>query len=238
MRLTNEAIVLSTPLSLDDPFTRFLFIAATILMIGYGVGRWSNSQRAQKISDWLEPGLRSLGGTPTVQKINRSAFRFQMVNARRPFQTVTTSVVLISREFLPTWLWEWLHSRDDLLVVHVTFRQSPTLEGEIIDPGSELGRRGEAQAKEQNWLSVDRPPGWRLYYAPDTRPSRLEEMAETVASSSFAPWRVALRRNAPHMLLSMPMPDLDQTQSKQLANMLKKISDLAHSASEPEGGGR
>jgi hypothetical protein len=40
------------------------------------------------------------------------------------------------------------------------------------------------------------------------------------------------------MLLSMPMPDLDQTQSKQLANMLKKLSSLTHSASEPEGGGR
>ncbi len=228
-----------TPLSLDDPFTRFLFVAAAILMIGYGVGRWTNSQRSQKISNWLEPGLRSLGGTPTVQKINRSAFRFQMVNARRPLQTVTTSVVLISREFLPTWLWEWLHSRADLLVVHVTFRQPPILEGEIVDPGNELGRRGEAQAKEQDWLSVDLPQNWRLYHAPDTLPSRLEAMAETVMSGPFNLWRLALRRNAPHMLLSMPMPDLDQTQSKQLANMLKKLSNLAHyAASELERGDR
>ena len=228
-----------TPLSLDDPFTRFLFVAAIILMIGYGVGRWTNSQRAQKISNWLEPGLRSLGGTPTVQKISRSAFRFQMLNARRPFQTVTTSVVLISREFLPTWLWEWLHSRNDLLVIHVTFRQPPSLEGEIVDPGNELGRRGEAQAKEQNWLSVDIPPGSRLYYAPDTPPARLEAVAETMMSGPFSPWRVALRRHAPHMLLSMPMPDLDQTQSKQLASMLKKLSNLAHdSASDSEGGDR
>jgi len=229
---------LSTSLSLNDRFTLFLFIAAAILMIGYGVGRWTNSQRSRKISDWLEPGLRSLGGTPTVQKINRSAFRFQMVNARRPFQTVTASVVLISREFLPTWLWESLHNHDDLLVLHVTFRQPPTLEGEIIDPGSELGRRGESQAKEQNWLSVDRPPRWRLYYAPDVPLSRLEAMAENVMSSSFAPWRLALRRNAPHMLLSMPMPDLDQTQSRQLANMLKKLSSIGHLDLEPEGGSR
>jgi hypothetical protein len=63
-------------------------------------------------------------------------------------------------------------------------------------------------------------------------------MAKAVTSSPFAPWRVALRRNAPHMLLSMPMPDLDQTQSKQLANMLKKLSSLTHSASEPGGGDR
>jgi hypothetical protein len=218
---------LSTPLSLNDPFTLFLFVTATVLMIGYGVGRWTNSQRAQKISNWLEPGLRSLGGTPTVQKINRTAFRFQMVNARRPFQTVTTSVVLISREFLPTWLWEWLHKRNDLLVVHVTFRRPPALEGELVDPASELGRRGEAQAQEHNWPSTDVPPRWRLYHAPDSPPSRLEAMAK-MASSPFTLWRVALRRNAPHMLLSMPIPDLDQTQSKQLANMLTKLSRLTY----------
>ena len=52
-------------------------------------------------------------------------------------------------------------------------------------------------------------------------------MAKAVASSPFVPWRMALRRNAPHMLLSMPMPDLDQSQSKQLANLLTKLSRLA-----------
>jgi hypothetical protein len=207
-------------------------------MVGYGVGRWTNSRRAQKISAWLEPGLRSLGGTPTVQRIDRTAFRFQMTDARRPFQTVTTSVVLISREFLPTWLWEWLHGRNDLLVVHVTYRQPPSLEGEVVDPASELGRRGAAQAGEHNWPSADYPPRWRLYHPPDSAPSRLEAMAQAVTSGPFAPWRVALRRNAPHMLLSMPMPDLDRTQSKQLATTLKKLSSLAHSASEPEGGSR
>lgn len=227
-----------TPLSLNDPFTLFLFVTAAVLMMGYGVGRWTNSQRAQKISHWLEPGLRSLGGTPTVQKINRTAFRFQMVNARRPFQTVTTSVVLISREFLPTWLWEWLHGRDDLLVVHVTFRQPPTLEGEVVDTADKLGQRGAAQAGEHNWPSAEFPPRWRLYHAPDSPPSRLEAIATAVTSSPFQPWRVALRRNAPHMLLSMPVPDLDQAQSKQLADILKKLSRLAHSASDPEGGDR
>jgi hypothetical protein len=229
---------LSTPLSLGDPFTLFLFVTATVLMIGYGVGRWTNHQRAQKISDWLEPGLRSLGGTPTVQKISRSAFRVQMANARRPFQTVTTSVVLISREFLPTWLWEWLKGRGDLLVVHVKFRQAPTLAGEIVDPANDLGRRGAAQAQELNWSGTDLPSHWRLYHAPDTPVSRLEAIIRTVESSPFTPWRVALRREAPHMLLNMPVPDLDATQSRQLADLLKKLSGLAHAASATGGNGR
>ena len=189
---------MSTPLSLDDPFTLFLFVTAIVLMVGYGVGRWTNQQRAQKISDWLEPGLRSLGGTPAALRLSRSAFRFQVTNARRPFRTVTTTVVLISREFLLTWLWEWLKGRHDLLIVHVTFRQPPTLEGEIVDPGNELGRRGEAQAQANDWLGEDFPSGRRLYCAPETPRSLLEAIAKHAASSPFELWRVALRRDAPH----------------------------------------
>ena len=229
---------MSTALSLDDPFTLFLFVTAIVLMIGFGVGRWTNNQRAQKISNWLEPGLRSLGGTATAHKINRSAFRFRMTEARSPFQTVTASVVLISREFLPTWLWESINGRHDLLVVHVTFREPPTVEGEIVDPGNELGRSGEAQAQELNWSGEDFPPRWRLYHAPDTPGSRLEQIANYVTPSRFAPWRVALRGNAPHMLLNMPMPDLEGTHSKDLAVMLKKLSTMAHAASESGGENR
>jgi hypothetical protein len=147
-------------------------------------------------------------------------------------------VVLISREFLPTWLWESINGRNDLLVVHITFREPPTLEGEVVDLGNELGRRGEAQAQELNWSGQDHPPRWRLYHAPDTASSRLEQIANYVTPSSLAPWRVALRGIAPHMLLNMPMPDLEGTHSKDLAVMLKKLSTVAHAASEPGGENR
>ncbi len=199
------------------------------MMLGYVVGRWVNQRRARQISDWLEPGLRSLGGTPTAQRLSRSTFRFRMTNARRPFRTITASVVLISREVLPTWLRERFRGHHDLLIVHVTFRQPPTLEAEIVDPTNELGQRGAAQAQALNWPAIELAPHWRLYHAPDTSPSRVQKIANQIASSPFMPWRVALRRDAPHMLLSMPMPDLNQIRSKKLADMLVKLSKLTHS---------
>lgn len=199
------------------------------MMLGYGVGRWTNQRRARKISDWLEPGLRALGGTPIVQRVSRSAFRFQMTKARQPFRTVTASVVLISREVLPTWLWERLRGRHDLLILHVTFRRPPALEAEIIDPGSELGRRGEAQVQAFNWPTTQVTPHQRLYHAPNTPTHQVKAIADMVTSSPFTLWRVALRRNAPHMLLSMPIAGLDQTHSKVLADMLIALSKLTHS---------
>jgi hypothetical protein len=226
---------LSTPISLDDPFTLTLFVVATVMMAGYLAGRRTNQRRSQQISNWLEPGLRSLGGTPTVHRLTRSAFRFQVTDARRPFQTVTSSVVLISREVLPTWLWERLRGNKDLLVMHVTLRQPPAVEAEIVDPNNELGRRGELQARGYNWSEVDLPPRWRLYSSRETSLPRLETIAGQVTASSFAPWRVALRRNAPHMLISMPVPDLRQVHSKQLVDMLTQLSKLAQPPTGVDG---
>ena len=145
-------------------------------------------------------------------------------------------MALISREFLPTWIWEGINGRRDLLVVHVTFRQPPDLEAEIVDPDNELGRRGESQIQEYDWPSMDLASGRRVYHAPETSFSRVEAVAGRVEDSPFEPWRVALRRNAPHMLISMPLPDLDQVNSKQLTRLLKDLSKLTHSASRPSGG--
>jgi hypothetical protein len=226
---------LFAPLSLNDPFTLFLFIVATIMMVGYIIGRWANQRRAREISAWLEPGLRSLGGTPTVQHITHSAFRVQVTNARRPFQTITTSVVLISREVLPTWIWERLNKRTDLLAVHVTFRQPPAVEAEIVDASNELGKRGEMQAQEHNWPAKDLPSHWRLYYARETSLARLEGIAGRVMASPFRPWRVALRRGAPHLLLNMPMPELETVSSKQLTDMLIALSKLTQPPARKNG---
>ena len=219
-----------TPLSLNDPFTLFLFVAATLMMLGYGIGRWTNQRRTRQISDWLEPGLRSLCGAPLVQRVSRSAFRLQMAHARSPFQTVTASIVLISREVLPTWLWERWRGHRDLLILHVTFRHPPALEAEIVDPHNELGRRGAAQVQAYNWPAADLSPGWRLYYPAGTPPSAVEAIAQRVTTSAFGPSRLALRRNAPHMLLSMPMPDLEKTHSRHLVQLLTELSRLTHSA--------
>jgi hypothetical protein len=224
---------LFAPLSFNDPFTIFLMVLAAVLMAGYAVGRWTNQRLSRRISDWLEPGLRSLRGTPSVHPVQRSIFRIQVTNARRPFQTVTASAVLISREVLPTWIWEKLHRRHDLLIVHVTFRQPPAQEVEIVDPGNELGQRGLAQIKDFGWPAADVPPRLRLYRAPNASPACALALADAVAASPFGPWRVALRRAAPHLLLSMPLPDIDRVDSKKLADWLNELSKLIQF--DPEG---
>jgi hypothetical protein len=133
--------------------------------------------------------------------------------------------VLISREVLPIWVWERWHGHHDLLIVHVTFHHPPVLEAEMVDPDNELGRRGAAQVQAYHWSSSDFSR-WRLYSPPGTPSSHLETIAKRIAAGPFGPWRLALRRNAPHLLLSMSVPDLEQTHSRQLVHLLTELSKL------------
>lgn len=228
--------MLSGSLSLDDPFTMSLVVIATILVIGYLIGRAVNKRRAQTISDWLEPGLRSLGSAPVVQAVNRTAFRVKVTQARNPFAVVTATVVLISRESLPTWLWELLHRRQDLLVFHLTLKRSPAIEVEIVDPATEMGRRGEAQARDHSWASADADAAYRVYHSPSTLSSEARTLATGLAGERFVPARVAVRRNAPHVLVNMPMPNTREVASADLARWLTRLSRQVRTDAGGESG--
>ena len=77
--------------------------------------------------------------------------------------------------------------------------------------------------------------GLRLFQLQLAQASSLESVAGQVTASPFAPWRVALRRNAPHMLISMPVPDLDRIQAKQLIDILTKLSKTAQAPTQVDG---
>ena len=216
------------PLSLSDPFTLLLLVVAGIMVVGYMIGRAVNKRRGQAITAWLEPGMRGLGGAPAVQAVNRTAFRVKVTQARNPFLTVTASVVLISRESLPTWLWEMLNRRHDVLVFHLTLKQSPAIEVDVVDPASDLGRRGEAQVKDLGWSSVEAERVYRLYHSATTSQGDARALAAEAAGKGLAPWRVAVRRNPPHILISLPMPDIQHVPSADLMRWLTRLARTAH----------
>ena len=221
---TKELEPLSNILTLNDPFTQCLFAAAIVLMVGYGVGRLVNLQRRKAISAWLEPGMRSLGGRPVAQKVDRSSFRFRALQADRPFATVAVTVVLLSREVLPTWLWEMIHRHTDVLVIHVTFRELPAIEADVVDLANELGRRGRSQVVGLGWQDVGQLERWRVYAPQSAQLEPVERLVRAVSKGPFKPWRVAVRRGAPHVLVSMPVPDFKSSRSAELVKWLKDLA--------------
>ncbi|MCS7261662.1 MAG: hypothetical protein NZ765_12950 [Anaerolineae bacterium] len=215
------------PLTLDDPFTLFIVTLASILIIGYLIGRAVNRGRARAISAWLEPGMRTLGGTPLVQAVNRTAFRVKVLQARAPFSVVTASVVLLSREVWPIWLWERLHRNSDVVFFHFTLRHSPRIGLEIVDPTRELGRRGKAQAERLQWPLAARRGTYHLY-CPDGHLSaqHMEELLNHVVTARYTPHRVAVRAHAPHVLVSFAFSEIQSGSSTELLRWMNRLVRL------------
>ncbi|MGQ9784824.1 MAG: hypothetical protein ACUVSJ_00005 [Anaerolineae bacterium] len=226
---------LFTPLSLSDPFTLFIVALASILIIGYLIGRAVNRRRARTISAWLEPGMRTLGGTPLVQAVNRSAFRVKVTQARAPFSVVTASVVLLSREVLPIWLWEWIHRNSDIVFFHLTLRRDPRIGVEIVDLTRELGRRGKAQADQLRWPLAATRGVYHLYCPGGSISDHfLDKILIHIADVRYTPHRVAVRAHAPHVLASFSFSDIQHLSSAELVRWMMQLVRLI--PSDEEGG--
>lgn len=218
---------MSAPLSLNDPFTLFIVALASVLIVGYLVGRAVNRGRARAISAWLELGMRTLGGTPIVQAVSRTAFRVKVTQARAPFSVVTASVVLLSREVLPIWLWEWIHRHSDIVFFHLTLQRSPRIGMEIVNPTCELGRRGKAQAEHLHWSLAMTRGAYHLYYA-ESNPSDhlVDKLLTHVADARYAPYRVAVRAHAPHVLASFAFSEIRHFSSAELMRWITQLVRL------------
>jgi hypothetical protein len=218
---------LSTPLSLNDPFTLFIVALASILIVGYLIGRAVNRGRARAISIWLEPGMRTLGGMPMVQVVNRTAFRVKVTQARAPFAVVTASVVLLSREVLPVWLWEWIHRHSDVMFFHLTLQHSPRIGVEIVNPTCELGRRGKAQAEHLQWPLATTRGAYHLYCAESNPSDHLVDRFLThIADARYMPHRVAIRADAPHVLVSFAFSEIQHFSSAELIRWITQLVRL------------
>lgn len=215
------------PLSLSDPFTLFLVALAGVLIVGYLIGRAVNRGRARAISAWLEPGMRTLGGTPIVQAVNRTAFRVKVTRARAPFSVVTASVVLLSREVLPIWFWEWIRRNSDIVFFHLTLQRSPLIGVEIVNPACELGRRGKDQAERLQWPLATTRGAYHLYCPEgDTSNQHMGELLAHVAAGRHTPHRVAIRANAPHVLVSFAFSEIQRFSSAELMRWMTQLVRL------------
>ena len=218
---------MSAPLSLNDPFTLFIVALASILIIGYLIGRAVNRRRARAISAWLEPGMRALGGTPLVQAVNRTAFRVKITQARAPFSVVTASVVLLSREVLPIWLWERVHRNSDIVFFHLTLQRSPRIGVEIVNPTCELGRRGKAQAEHLQWPLATTRGAYHLYCPEgNTFGPLMNNLLTQVADARYVPHRVAIRAHAPHVLVSFAFSEIQRFSSAELMRWMTQLVRL------------
>jgi hypothetical protein len=197
-----------------------------LLVIGYLAGTWLNRRRSKALGQWLQEGLKALGGTLTWKWVGTmsSGGQATVSDAGKPFRQAEITYLLLTRELLPLWGIELLRGKRDTLVMRADLRGTPVREIEVVPLHGALRRTLDRHAGDQPWEWREESAGLGLA----TRGSGHEGII--AAARAFLNrygqhvQRLSLRQRRPHLILFARLTGLEQAPA---ADFLRAVCDVA-----------
>jgi hypothetical protein len=204
---------------------RLLWFVLIILVAGYMVGQLLNRQRSKRIGSWLQTGLGALGGRVAWKWLRAMSAGAEITvqETRPPYRNLVIGYYLLTREFAPLWLVEWLLGKRDLLSLRADLRTQPGREFDILPLKGKLRKELDAAAEQHTyqWQELANGLGLATQGQPDQQLlQRAQRFLET-----YGPYveRISLRRRAPHVISFMRLSGLENTKSDALWRALGEL---------------
>jgi len=197
---------------------RSLWIIIIVLAAGYLAGQWLNHQRTKRIAEWLRAGLGALGGRIAwkwLRSMNVGA-EVTVQETRPPYRSLVIGYYLLTREFAPLWLIEWLRGKRDLLSLRADLRTQPGREFDIVPFKGKLRQELDKATRQQAHQWIELAGGLGL--ATVGQPSQALTQRVERFLRSYGPYveRISLRRRAPHVIAFFRISGLETMKSEDL----------------------
>lgn len=204
---------------------RVFWAIILVLIVGYLAGAWLNRQRSKALGQWLQRGLRLLGGKPAWKVVGslNSGAQVSIADASKPFRSLQITYVLLTREFLPLLAFELLRGKRDTMIVRAELRVRPDREFEVVPLDGPLRRSLDANAGEQPWNWREAPAGLGIA----TRGEGNDPLVARVTSflDRYAAYvqRLSLRQRQPNLVLFVYLPGLVRSDSLALLGAVRDL---------------
>jgi hypothetical protein len=208
-------------------------LAAAVVFLGAGawiawllVGTLVNRRRAAAVSRWLYAEARPFGERLYIRWITLAAFELTVPEARAPFQQLSLTGFLESREMPFVWLWNRLRGRGDLLVVRADLRHPPRWGLEVYRADGLLAGDARRAALAAGWTPLAGADG-REYADGGAGAAALRARA-LAALDIYAPHveRLALRQEAPQLILTLAIGWLRPATAPPLGPPLRRLAEV------------
>lgn len=197
---------------------RSLWIIIIVLAAGYLAGQGLNRQRSKRIAAWLQAGLGALGGRVAwkwLRSMNAGA-EVTVQETRPPYRSLVIGYYLLTREFSPLWLVEWLRGKRDLMSLRADLRTQPLREFDVLPSEGKLRKEFDEAAGQQAHQWHELTGGFGLATLGQPSQALIQRVQRFL--NTYGPYveRISLRRRTPHVIAFFRLSGLENMKSEEL----------------------
>jgi hypothetical protein len=200
-------------------------ILGGIFVAWFAAGMIYNLRRGDAILRWMQAGLPSIGPRTTFRWLGSTVAEMGIAQAKRPFRRMDVLLVFRPRDVVFLWVASLFQGRDDTLILRAHLSSVPLLDLELADPKTWTGRMEIHRLQERNWEEQDYQglkllaPKGLLRLAEETL-NRLEQPMQAFSGRYV---RFGLRKEAPHLLVHVPMPKYKELSASEYFEALRGL---------------
>ena len=213
---------------MDSYLPAVALLLLVIFMLWFALGTQRNIRKGDAVLRWLQSGLPLLGSRTTMRWLGSTAVELKIVEPREPFAYAEVVVALEPRDL------GWLQAlgrargRRDMLILRGRLRRAPGFEAEIGDTAGWTGRDGLARLEPSAWRRTEWDlPGVEVAHSSEADPGLLRRLWDGFAATGAAPWRLAVRRDYPHVQVHAALPDIDAARADELVRLFVELGHAA-----------
>lgn len=201
---------------------------SALLLVGFFVGTQYNRRRIRLLYLWLREGMDTLGEEQTVKAFGSAGFGVHMPKPPKPLRDMTLTLVLEPRETHLYWLLVRARGRRDSLIFAGKLRQPPSLQLLIANPKVQAGREALHQVEAQGWeVMADQPePGLTMARRGPVSPQQAAAFLETAREVAPTVYRLSVRREAPHLILTVAPPVPSDISSTTMMAAWRRLAEM------------
>ena len=195
-------------LSVFEDVGGVLATAFCILFFGsYALALFSGRRRLMAAARWVNDFLQPLGGTAQVRWTASSAFHITGTAQDPPFQRMVVTVLLKPRDLIAALVVNRILRRNDLLMIRCELRHQPIWGLEIYRPRTLLSGLAQKEIKVEQWGETALSSSdHRVAHGGGKAEELCTALLNELGSERGHLWRLAVRRQFPHLLLAVDLP--------------------------------
>jgi hypothetical protein len=213
---------------MDSYLAAAVILVLIAFMLWFALGTQRNIRKGNAALTWLQNGLPLLGQRTTMRWLGSTAVELKISDPKEPFASAEVVVALEPRDL------GWLQAvgrargRRDLLIMRGRLRRAPGFEIEIGDTGGWTGRDGLRQLDPSAWDRAEWGlPGVEVAHSSDADPQAVRRLWESFGGAGAPLWRLAVRRDSPHVQVHTALPDIRTTRADELVSLFVELGNIA-----------